>query len=144
MLERETRREKILESKLRELKLRVRTAQKHEDDEDSKRGKLSESEIACSTAEKEFCDDIEVERDNRNPNSINKSTSEKHMLIKIKILITKRYDFIGKKKKPKRISEASEPGDTVDDVTGELVSEAEEPLSADEEFNNLMSNNSNP
>lgn len=67
MLERETRREKILESKLREMKLRVRTAQKHEDDEETKRGKLTESQIACSQVEKEFDDDIQNEIKNRNP-----------------------------------------------------------------------------
>lgn len=44
MFERETKREKILEAKLRELKLKVKTAHKIVEEEDGDKPKLTESE----------------------------------------------------------------------------------------------------
>lgn len=55
MFERENKREKILEAKSREIKLKVKTAQvAQEDNGDSKMNKASIIETACKQAEEEF------------------------------------------------------------------------------------------
>ena len=67
MLERESRREKILEAKLREIKLKVKTQQRPDEDEDSGSLKQTASEIAINQARIDFMATIEKEISNSNP-----------------------------------------------------------------------------
>lgn len=63
MFERENKREKILEAKLREIKLKVRTAQLvHDDNEESKLAKVSAIKVACVQAENEYLRSVEKEK----------------------------------------------------------------------------------
>lgn len=61
MFERENKREKILEAKSREIKLKVKTAQVAHDDTnaDSKQNKASVIEAACKQAEEEFLANVQ-------------------------------------------------------------------------------------
>lgn len=59
MFERENKREKILEAKSREIKLKVKTAQvAHDDNAESKQNRASAIEAACKQAEEEFLANI--------------------------------------------------------------------------------------
>lgn len=63
MFERENKREKILEAKLREIKLKVKTAQLvHDDNEESKLAKVSAIKIACAQAEQEYMKAVDKEK----------------------------------------------------------------------------------
>lgn len=63
MFERENKREKILEAKLREIKLKVKTAQLvHDDNEESKIAKVSAIKVACVQAEQECMKEVEKEK----------------------------------------------------------------------------------
>ncbi|EDS30420.1 dynein intermediate chain 2 [Culex quinquefasciatus] len=66
MLERENRREKILEAKSREMKLKVRTLHRQEDTIDE-RPKLFQCKSACDAAEQEYLQTLEKERKARAP-----------------------------------------------------------------------------
>ena len=60
MFERENKREKILEAKSREIKLKVKTAQvAHDDNAESKVNKASAIEAACKQAEDEFLANVQ-------------------------------------------------------------------------------------
>lgn len=93
MLERETRREKILESKLRELKLRVKTAAKHDDDDESRGVKSTESIAACNQSRKEFMEAVDCERMIRNP-SLKSMSARLFLTITAKFQIRTYYNFI--------------------------------------------------
>lgn len=59
MFERENKREKILEAKSREIKLKVKTAQvTHDDNADTKQNRASAIEAACKQAEDEFLGNV--------------------------------------------------------------------------------------
>lgn len=63
MFERENKREKILEAKLREIKLKVKTAQLvHEDNEEAKIAKVSAIKLACAQAEQDYFKAVEKEK----------------------------------------------------------------------------------
>lgn len=63
MFERENKREKILEAKLREIKLKVKTAQLvHDDNEESKIAKVSAIKMACVQAEQDFSKAVAKEK----------------------------------------------------------------------------------
>lgn len=60
MFERENKREKILEAKSREIKLKVKTAQvAHDDNSDAKVNKASVIEAACKQVEEEFLANVQ-------------------------------------------------------------------------------------
>lgn len=69
MFERENKREKILEAKLREIKLKVKTAQlAHDDNNESKASKVSVNDSMCKQIEAEYLKAIENEKSNLFPN----------------------------------------------------------------------------
>lgn len=69
MFERENKREKILEAKSREIKLRVKTAQvAHEDNGETKLTKTSAIEEACKQAEEEFLLSVQKAKEKLCPN----------------------------------------------------------------------------
>lgn len=69
MFERENKREKILEAKLREIKLKVKTAQlAHDDNNESKASKVSVNDSTCKQIEAEYMKAIENEKSNLFPN----------------------------------------------------------------------------
>ncbi|XP_055703785.1 dynein intermediate chain 3, ciliary-like [Phlebotomus papatasi] len=68
MLEREAKREKILEAKLRELKLKVRAAQKQDDDtEEARASRQAAMDRACQQAQTDYFKTVEKLRSSRNP-----------------------------------------------------------------------------
>lgn len=75
MLERENKREKILEAKSREIKLKVKTAQLvHDDNGETKASKASAIEAACKQAEQDYLSAVEKARAKLFP----KSCKHKH------------------------------------------------------------------
>lgn len=70
MFERENKREKILEAKLREMKLKVKTAQLQHDENDSKTTKATAIEEACQQAEQEYMKAVQKEKTKLCPKSI--------------------------------------------------------------------------
>jgi hypothetical protein len=75
MLERESRRERILEAKSREIKLKSKTAQKvapvqHHDEDDSSKPKLTTEQIACIASEDEYKEGLAKEQKLRVPDEI--------------------------------------------------------------------------
>lgn len=62
MFERENKREKILEAKLRELKLKVKAAQQIPEESEMKTSRVSVSETACTQAEQEYMKAVEKEK----------------------------------------------------------------------------------
>lgn len=63
MFERENKREKILEAKSRELKLRVKTAQMvHDENDETREARAAALNEACRLAEQEFMRAVEVEK----------------------------------------------------------------------------------
>lgn len=63
MFERENKREKILEAKSRELKLKVKTAQlAHEENDDTRAARSAALIVACAAAEQDFMLALEVEK----------------------------------------------------------------------------------
>lgn len=70
MLERENKREKILEAKSREIKLKVKTAQlAHDDTGETKASKASAIEAACKQAEMDYLSAVEKARAKMFPKS---------------------------------------------------------------------------
>lgn len=68
MFERENKREKILEAKSREIKLKVKTQQvAHDDNNESKINKASAIETACNQAEEEFFVNVQKAREKLYP-----------------------------------------------------------------------------
>lgn len=68
MFERENKREKILEAKSREIKLKVKTAQvAHDDNSDAKVNKASVIEAACKQAEEEFLANVQKAKERMCP-----------------------------------------------------------------------------
>lgn len=68
MFERENKREKILEAKSREIKLKVKTAQvAHDDNADTKVNKASAIEAACKQAEDEFLANVQKAKERMCP-----------------------------------------------------------------------------
>lgn len=75
MFERENKREKILEAKSREIKLKVKTAQvAHDDNGESKMNKASIIEAACKQAEEEFLANIRKVKEKFFPNKLKNKT----------------------------------------------------------------------
>lgn len=69
MFERENKREKILEAKSREIKLKVKTAQvAHDDNGESKVNKANAIELACKQAEEEFLTNVLNAKEKLYPN----------------------------------------------------------------------------
>lgn len=62
MFERENKREKILEAKLREIKLKVKAAQQIPEENEIKTSKVSVNETACTQAEHEYMKAVEKEK----------------------------------------------------------------------------------
>lgn len=70
MFERENKREKILESKLREIKLKVKTGQlAHNENNDTKMSKISVSGATCNQFENDYMKAVEKEKSNLFPNA---------------------------------------------------------------------------
>ncbi|XP_055692892.1 dynein intermediate chain 3, ciliary-like [Lutzomyia longipalpis] len=68
MLDRESKREKILEAKLRELKLKVRAAQRQDEDtEEARASRQAAMDRACQQAQLDYFKTIEKMRSSRNP-----------------------------------------------------------------------------
>lgn len=78
MFERENKREKILEAKSREIKLKVKTAQvAHDDSGESKMNRTSIIEAACKQAEEEFLLNVQKTKEKFFPSKMkNKSANE--------------------------------------------------------------------
>lgn len=73
MFERENKREKILEAKLREIKLKVKTGQLvHQEDNDSKQSKMSVNDTLCKQFETDYMKAVEKEKTNLFPNTFMK------------------------------------------------------------------------
>lgn len=71
MFERENKREKILEAKSREIKLKVKTAQvAHDDNGESKMTKASIIEAACKQAEEEFLSNVQKAKEKFGPSKL--------------------------------------------------------------------------
>jgi hypothetical protein len=75
MLERESRRERILEAKSREIKLKSKTAQKvapvqHHDEDENGKPKLTTEQIACIASEDEYKEGLAKEQKLRVPDEI--------------------------------------------------------------------------
>lgn len=71
MFERENKREKILEAKSREIKLKVKTAQvAHDDNGESKINKAKAIEAACKQAEEEFLANVQKAKEKLCPSKI--------------------------------------------------------------------------
>lgn len=99
MFERENKREKILEAKLREIKMKVKTAQLvHDDNEESKIAKVSAIKVACVQAEQEYLKSVDKEKAKQFP---------------------KLYKHQKKKTKPKKNVETKDEETTTETADGD-------------------------
>lgn len=76
MFERENKREKILEAKSREIKLKVKTAQvAHDDSGEAKINRANAIAAACKQAEEEFLANVQKAKEKLCPNKLKKKTN---------------------------------------------------------------------
>lgn len=79
MFERENKREKILEAKSKEIKLRVKTAQvAHDDNGETKMNKANAIEAACKQAEEEFLENVRKAKQKMSSNKLRNKGNGEH------------------------------------------------------------------